>query len=163
MKRFGVTLGILGAISAFMFGVAYGISQVPEPVVKTVIQEVPVEVIQEVEVVKEVEVIREVVVEVPVVSPNGQPDMAYFPSYSAAKEWLAQDKTDEIPFNGWRFDCNNYAQTLMENAIRDGWYISTDARCTSTGCHMYCTTIINGYLFEIEPQTDMISRWLTLK
>jgi len=152
---------VLVSIMSFMFGVAYGLSKVEEPevVTKTVTETITKEVPVYVEVEKE-----EKIVKVP--SPDFQ--LMEFPSFIALKSWLKEDKTNEIPYKHYTFDCSDFAYMLVKNAVQEGYMMSTQVvfKCKGNSCgfpHMACTTKIGDWLFLIEPQTDFAYRWVQLK
>lgn len=106
----------------------------------------PVEVIREV--VKEVEVIKEV----PIYSGvNLRP----FADKGELREWLRQDKTNELEYIFKRFDCDDFAVTLAIAAAEDGFLLGIRGSLR----HVQNFTIIDGKMYKVEPQTDDIIFW----
>ena len=142
---------ILSLASTFCLGAA-----TVKPVVITKYQPYPVEVIREVEVVREV--VREVEVEKSL-------DYEEFSSLEELREWLAEDNTNAIHLVSGRYpgeplqidpdyDCDDYADDLMFNALNDDRFMSQDL----DGAHVRNFTYIGNDIWIIEPQDDEI--WL---
>jgi hypothetical protein len=163
-----IILALALAGGSFCWGLVYSkITMEPEVVVRTVTKDVchyveqpTVEVIEkfvEKKVVEKVPVIEYVEVEkVPA-------ELKQFESEEELAEWLNADKTDELPYIKDLFECENFARTLMRNALGNGHYISfqvlknytrPDTREFTEGPHAINSTIIGNYIYFIEPQTD---------
>lgn len=146
---------------------------------KTIIKEVPIEVVRIVEVEKIVEVPVEVPIEVPIEVPvevevirEVPMELRDFASVDELIEWLVKDKTDEmliLTFNNGGV-CEDYALRLQENGIEAGYKISFQVLYDKQfyqhyGKHLKRGTyhavnavIIGNELWYIEPQSDEI--WL---
>jgi len=91
-----------------------------------------------------------------------------FQSLDELKSWLAEDNTNAIHLisgeYAWEgtwvdpdYDCDDYATTLMRNALEDGYLVSTQISVFTQ--HMLNSTIIGNRIYFIEPQTDEV--WLS--
>jgi len=81
-----------------------------------------------------------------------------FSSVMALREWLRHDKTNEMAYIPNKFDCDDFAYTLMCNALRDGYLMSTEiVEMGGNITHMLCTTPIGNTIYQIEPQTDLVT------
>jgi hypothetical protein len=153
----------------FCWGLVYSkLTLTPEIVVHTVTKnvnhciEIPtvevVETLVEKKVIEEVSVIEyvEVQKEVPL-------ELREFASEQELAEWLAADKTDELPYIKDIFECENFARSLMKHALNNGHYMSfqvlknytrPDTKEFTEGPHAINSTIIGNYVYFIDPQTD---------
>ncbi len=160
----------------FCWGLVYSkLTLTPERIVHTVtknvdrcIEKPTVEVVEtliEKKVIEEVPVIEyiEVEKEVPL-------ELREFESEEELAEWLAVDKTDEIPYMKDIFECENFARSLMKRALNDGNYMSfqvlknytrPETKEFTEGPHAINSTIIGNYVYFIDPQTD--EYWITYK
>ena len=104
-----------------------------------------------VEVVKEVEIIREVTVEVPI-------ELRNFSDLQELEVWLEEDDTDRhFYFTGKiddKYDCEDYAFALINNAREDGY----DIHLQIQNDHAFNSTIIGNNIYFIEPSNDKV--WL---
>lgn len=81
-----------------------------------------------------------------------------FSSVTALREWLEHDKTNEMAYIPNKFDCDDFSYTLMCNALRDGYLMSTEiVEMGGNITHMLCTTPIGNTIYQIEPQTDLVT------
>jgi hypothetical protein len=153
----------------FCWGLVYSkLTLTPEIIVHTVTKnvnhciEIPtvevVETLVEKKVIEEVPVIEyvEVEKEVPL-------ELREFESEEELAEWLAADKTNEIPYMKDIFECENFARSLMKHALNNGHYMSfqvlknytrPDTKEFTEGPHAINSTIIGNYVYFIDPQTD---------
>jgi len=143
---------LLLVIIAGCIAVGYGLPHAPERVVELVFIEVPVERIVEVErlveVVEEVEVIKEVLV-------YPEVNLRPFADKGELREWLRQDKTNELEYIYKRYDCDDFAVALSIAAAEDGYYLGIKGSLR----HLQNFTIIDGKMYKVEPQTDEIIYW----
>lgn len=79
------------------------------------------------------------------------------PLYSEVAAFIANDKTDELPYDDENFDCDNYVELINNNAENQG------IRCALVIIYFYDTNIghaIVGFntvdrgMVYVEPQTD---------
>jgi hypothetical protein len=129
---------------------------IEKPTVEVVETFVEKKVVEEVPVVKYVEKYVEVEKEVPA-------ELKQFESEEELIEWLQTDKTNELPYIRDLFECENFARTLMRNALEDGHLMSfqvlknynrPDTNEFIKGPHAINNTIIGNDVYFIDPQTD---------
>jgi len=162
-------LALALAGGAFCWGLVYSkISLVPEIIVQTVTKDVShyvekptVEVVEtfvEKKVIEEVPVVKYVEVEKEVPAALNQ-----FESEEELLAWLQTDQTDELPYIRNLFECENFARTLMRNALEDGHlmsfqvlknYTRPDTKGFIEGPHAINNAIIGNDVYFIDPQTD---------
>ena len=85
------------------------------------------------------------------------------PSYAELTDFLAADKTDEIPYSRPDFMCQHFSLTLRENANKQGWrcaYVEIDSVPIEGGYGINYAHAIVAFnttdrgLIYIEPQND---------
>ena len=98
--------------------------------------------------------------------------LRHFGSEEELIEWLHADKTDELTYIEDRFECEDFSQTLMNNAVEDGLYMSFQVLKNYTrpetkefikGPHAINSTIIGNYIYFIDPQNDELWRAYVLE
>ena len=143
-------------------------SAAPEPAVRTVTEyvdryiEIPsvevVETVVEKKIIKEVPFIEyiEIEKEVPV-------ELKPFESEAELAAWLDTDRTNELPYIKDLFECENFALTLINHALKDGHHLSfqvlknytrPDTSEFTKGPHAVNSAIIGNDIYFIDPQTD---------
>jgi hypothetical protein len=83
-----------------------------------------------------------------------------FESLDELNAWLDKDDTDSTIYifgSGCLtgYDCDDYAAALVQNALLDGYSVSTQIE----GNHMINSTIIGNKIYFIEPQNDKVWFW----
>ena len=83
-----------------------------------------------------------------------------FESLDELNAWLDKDDTDSTIYifgSGCltSYDCDDYAAALVQNALLDGYSVSTQIE----GNHMINSTIIGNKIYFIEPQNDKVWFW----
>ena len=84
---------------------------------------------------------------------------SHFSSYSALISWLAQDDTDGYQYIPDEFDCDDFALTLQQHALEDGYIISAQLVDTDQDFeydHMMNIAVIGNSVYSIEPQNDQV-------
>jgi len=150
-----LNLALLLVIIAGSLAVGYGLPHEPERVVElipvTVEVEKKVPIDRLVEVVKEVEVIKEVLVYPIYPGVNLRP----FADKEELREWLRQDKTNELEYIYKRYDCDDFQIALSIAAAEDGYFLGLKGALR----HFMNFTVIDGEMYKIEPQTDELTYW----
>lgn len=117
------------------------------------------EVIVEKEVIREVEVVREIIIEKPI-------QLREFASKGELEEWLARnrvsdnvyvwDEPDGTTKSSLKYDCDDFALDLREQAGQDGFLMSVTIVEKDGGAHMINLVTIGNDIYYIEPQTDEV-------
>ena len=84
----------------------------------------------------------------------------HFSSKQELVAWLAQDDTDSHEYIPDTFDCDDFALTLQQHALGDGYIISCEY--VPEDDHMLNTAIIGNFGYKIEPQMDEVTFWFFL-
>jgi hypothetical protein len=162
-------LALALAGGAYLWGTVYGKTNTnPEIIVQTVTKDVVRYIdkptIEVVEAVVEKTVVEEVpVVEYIEVEKEVSTELNQFESKEQMEIWLQQDRTDTIPYVKDIFECENFAQSLINHALEDDYYISfqvlknytrPDTKEFIEGPHAINSVIIGNYIYFIDPQTD---------
>ena len=106
--------------------------------------------------------VEKVYVERPFYLPS--PNNRNFTSLAELVQWLHSDNTSEMEYTGVNplaIDCDNFAIILQANADCSGGYFM-NFQTNGFLEHAYNTTIIDGVLYGIEPQTDRVWRMTPL-
>lgn len=78
----------------------------------------------------------------------------HFNSLEELETWLANDDTDQMQYCRNEFNCIDFALTLQERALADGYILSTEV--LPVGAHWVNSAIIGDAVHVIEPQDDRI-------
>ncbi|MFC1985501.1 hypothetical protein ACFLWC_00730 [Chloroflexota bacterium] len=176
---------VLGVLSGFCFGMSSMCATHSAEVLiekEIEVRYEPVEITKLVEREKIVEVPKlveiETVVKVPV-EVEVPAQLNEFSSIEELEEWLEKNDVDHVlhgvgVLNLAQYDCEDYAQNLAKQAIKDGYYMWVQVlhhpyRRPDTGkiltkfnvAHTVCSAIIGNNWYYIEPQTD--EYWLAVK
>jgi len=92
------------------------------------------------------------------VAQKGSKQLEYFTSLDQLTKWLAKDKTDSAISSYSDYDCDDYAYTLQQCALRDGYIISTELYWKNDEYHMLNSVLIGKDIYFVEPQDDSV--WL---
>ncbi len=77
-----------------------------------------------------------------------------FEDVDELRQWLAQDKTDEIPYTSF-FNCNNFSSTLQKAGFVDGYIINVYP--LESGLHILNMVAVGQYSYYwVEPQDDKV-------
>lgn len=138
-------VGIISAIAATVFIVA------SEPVLS--------EVIVEKEVIRQIEIVREIIIEMPT-------HQREFASTGELDEWLAANKVSDNVYvwdtsdgdtkSSLKYDCDDFALDLQEQASKDGYMMSVTIIEKDGLPHMINLAVIGNEIYYIEPQTDEV-------
>jgi len=162
-------LALILAGTAYLWGNVYATSTTSsEVVVQTitndVIRYVDKPTVEVVETVVEKKVVEEVpVVEYVEVENESSKELNQFESIEQLAAWLDEDQTDTLPYVKDVFECENFAQSLINHGLEDDYYISfqvlknytrPDTKEFIKGPHAINSVIIGNYIYFIDPQTD---------
>ena len=87
------------------------------------------------------------------------PPARYFISTVELANWLAKDKVSEEPPANTYVSWYNKALKVQENAARDGFLVSVQYHFCDERLiieYVACITLVNGYLFMWDPETDEV-------
>jgi len=92
-----------------------------------------------------------------------------FSSFTELEEWLAADKTSELPESMFADQWLRKGLKVQRSAAEDGYIVSVSIEDTDTGegtYFVYCSAIVNGDLFVWNPEDDTIVQnpsWTNLR
>jgi len=78
----------------------------------------------------------------------------HFNSLEELKTWLVRDDTDQMVYARDEFNCINFALTLEERALADGYILSTEI--LPVAAHWVNIAVIGDRMYLIEPQDDRV-------
>jgi len=78
----------------------------------------------------------------------------HFNSLEELKTWLARDDTDQMVYAKDEFNCINFALTLEDRALADGYILSTEV--LPVAAHWVNIAVIGDRIYLIEPQDDSV-------
>ena len=79
-----------------------------------------------------------------------------FPSRTALEDWLLENDVSEKPITTTVQAWYGRALEVQGDAMADGYLISVDYDYVDEGVAVYCSAIINGRIFNWDPETDDI-------
>ena len=87
-----------------------------------------------------------------------------FDSKTELENWLAQNTVSAKPDTDNAEDWIGRALEIQEDALLDGYIVNVDYDYTSTddSYFVFCTTVIDGFIWFWDPETDDISQDTTL-
>ncbi|MEM3108247.1 MAG: hypothetical protein QW569_00705 [Candidatus Bathyarchaeia archaeon] len=80
------------------------------------------------------------------------------PTYDEFRKWLKRDKTDQLTYKKFRFDCDDFASTLIEKGEENGWDMAYVYIWDGKGSgHALCAIELKdkGTVW-VEPQEDKV-------
>jgi len=78
----------------------------------------------------------------------------HFGSLEELETWLANDDTNQMQYSSNEFNCIDFALTLQERALADGYILSTEI--LPVAAHWVNIAIIGDRIYVIEPQDDSV-------
>ena len=81
-----------------------------------------------------------------------------FSSRTEIEDWLYENDVSERPISDWADTTYIKALEIQSDALSDGYIVSVDYDydLDEEMYYIYCTTIIDGYVWYWEPETDEI-------
>lgn len=86
---------------------------------------------------------------------GGNPFKLHNPTYAEVKDFLAQDKTDQVPYNELTYVCTHYARDVINHAVDKGIRTAyVEIRHPGIGHSIVAFDTIDKGIVYFEPQYD---------